>query len=39
MAEEGAKSPVSLITDEVKAAGLQIKPTIDNFYRDRKSVV
>lgn len=33
MAEEGAKSPVSLITDEVKAAGLQIKPTIDNFYR------
>ena len=33
MAEEGAKSPVSLITDEVKAAGLQIKPTIDNFTR------
>ena len=33
MAEEGAKSEVSLITDEVKATGLQIKPTIDNFYR------
>ena len=33
MAEEGAKSPVSLITEEVKASGLQIKPTIDNFYR------
>ena len=33
MAEEGAKSEVSLVTDEVKAAGLQIKPTIDNFYR------
>lgn len=33
MAEEGAKSEVSLITEEVKAAGLQVKPTIDNFYR------
>jgi predicted P-loop ATPase len=33
MAEEGAKSEVSLITEEVRAAGLQIKPTIDNFYR------
>ena len=33
MVEEGTKSPVSLITDEVKAAGLQIKPTIDNFTR------
>ena len=33
MAEEGAKSEVSLVTEEVKAAGLQIKPTIDNFYR------
>ena len=25
------KSTVSMITDDVKAAGLQIKPTIDNF--------
>ena len=33
MAEEAAKSQVSLINDEVKAAGLQIKPTIDNFYQ------
>ena len=34
MAEETpGKSQVSLITDDVKAAGLQIKPTIDNFYR------
>ena len=33
MAEEGAKSEVSLITEEVRAEGLQIKPTIDNFYR------
>ena len=33
MAEEGQKSTVSLITDEVKAAGLQVKPTIANFYR------
>lgn len=32
MAQEGQKSEVSLITDEVKAAGLQIKPTIDNFF-------
>ena len=32
MAEEGAKSQVSLIPDG-SAAGLQIKPTIDNFYR------
>ena len=31
MAEEGAKSEVSLITEEVRAEGLQIKPTIDNF--------
>ena len=30
--DKPAKSKVSLITDEVKAAGLQIKPTIDNFY-------
>ena len=27
------KSKVSLITGDVKAAGLQVKPTIDNFYR------
>lgn len=33
MAEEVAKSQVSLITDEVKAAGLQVKPTIANFYK------
>ena len=33
MAEEGQKSTVSLINSEVKAAGLQVKPTIDNFYR------
>ena len=33
MAEEAAKSNVSIVTEEVKAAGLQIKPTIDNFYR------
>ena len=34
MAEEGAKSAVSIVTEEVKeAAGLQVKPTIDNFYR------
>ena len=32
MAEEGQKSEVSLITDDVKAASLQIKPTINNFY-------
>ena len=32
MAEEGAKSPVSLIPDG-DPKGLQIKPTIDNFYR------
>ena len=33
MAEEGQKSEVSLITEEVKAAGLQVKPTIDNFLK------
>ena len=33
MAEEGQKSTVSIVTDEVKNAGLQIKATIDNFYR------
>ena len=33
MAEEAEKSKVSIVTDEVKAAGLQVKPTIDNFYR------
>ena len=33
MAEEVAKSEVSLITPEVKAEGLQVKPTIDNFHR------
>ena len=33
MAEEVAKSEISLITEEVKAAGLQVKPTIDNFHR------
>ena len=33
MAEETAKSAVSIVTEEVKAEGLQIKPTIDNFYR------
>ena len=27
------KSHVSLVTDEVKTAGLQVKATIDNFYR------
>jgi predicted P-loop ATPase len=32
MAEEGQKSGVSLVTEEVKDAGLQIKPTINNFY-------
>jgi predicted P-loop ATPase len=32
MAEEGAKSPVSLIPGG-DPKGLQIKPTIDNFYR------
>ena len=31
MAQEGQKSEVSLVTEEVKAAGLQVKPTIDNF--------
>ena len=31
MAEDGKKSELSLINDEVKAAGLQIKPTIGNF--------
>ena len=31
MAEESAKSQVSLITGEVKADALQIKPTIGNF--------
>ena len=32
--EEGAqKSEVSLITDDVRSEGLQIKATIDNFYR------
>jgi len=33
MAEEAAKSNVSLITPEVKAEGLQVKPTIANFNR------
>ena len=33
MAEGVEKSEVSLITEEVKAAGLQVKPTIDNFHR------
>ena len=33
MAEETSKSTVSIVTEEVKAEGLQIKPTIDNFYR------
>lgn len=28
---EGQKSPISMITEEVKASGLQIKPTIENF--------
>ena len=32
MAEEVAKSEVSLITPEVKNEGLQVKPTIDNFH-------
>ena len=31
--DQGGKSSVSLITGDVKAAGLQVKPTIDNFYR------
>ena len=33
MAEEAEKSTVSIVTEEVKAAGLQMKPSIDNFYR------
>ena len=33
MAEGVEKSEVSLITPEVKAEGLQVKPTIDNFHR------
>ena len=32
MAEEGQKSEVSIVTEEVKASELQIKPTINNFY-------
>ena len=32
MAEEGQKSSVSLVTEDVKAGSLQIKPTINNFY-------
>ena len=31
--KEQRKSSVSLVTEEVKAEGLQVKPTIDNFYR------
>ena len=31
MAEEGQKSGVSIVTEDVKASGLQIKPTINNF--------
>ena len=33
MAEDAEKSKISIVTEEVKAAGLQVKPTIDNFYR------
>ena len=33
MAEGVEKSEVSLVTPEVKAEGLQVKPTIDNFHR------
>ena len=33
MAEGVEKSEVTLITPEVKAEGLQVKPTIDNFHR------
>ena len=33
MAEEGQKSNISIVTEEVKAENLQIKATIDNFYR------
>ena len=33
MAEDSAKSEKSLIDPEMRAEGLQIKPTIDNFYR------
>ena len=32
MAEDGQKSGVSLITESVKDAGIQVKPTINNFY-------
>ena len=32
MAEDGQKSGVSLITESVKEAGIQVKPTINNFY-------
>ena len=31
--DQPQKSSVSLITKDVKAAGLQVKPTISNFYR------
>lgn len=33
MAEGQEKSTVSLVKEDVSAAGLQVKPTIDNFYR------
>ena len=33
MAKETEKSSVSIVTENVKAQGLQVKATIDNFYR------
>ena len=33
MAEEGQKSEVSIVTPEIEEEGLQVKSTIDNFYR------
>ena len=33
MAEGQEKSTVSLVKEDVSATGLQVKPTIDNFYR------
>ena len=32
MAEEGQKSEISLITEDVKEESLQVKPSINNFY-------
>ena len=33
MAEGQEKSSISLVKEDVSATGLQVKPTIDNFYR------